>query len=179
MFALLAVVGAINSQLCSAQESDEAKSGNSQQAQPFKIGSDTTFVPGPVSDDGTIDYAAAINQRKRAEIKREENAAVWIIRALDPNVPEFKCEPNLFEEVGMQRPPVHGDYLQPEYPKPAYLKQIPADIFTDKPLLYQHIDEGYQLYSVGPNRKDDTGRTHLWPDPGDDPAIRMVLASTD
>ena len=54
----------------------------------------------------------------RAEIKREENAAVWIIRALGPNVPEFKCDPNLFEEFGMQRPPVHGDYLQPEHPKP-------------------------------------------------------------
>ncbi len=179
MFALLAVVGATNSQLCRAQESDEAKSGNSQQAQPFKIGSDTTFVPGPVSNDGTIGYAAAINQRVRAKTKCEENAAVCIIRALGPNVPEFKCEPNLLEEFGMQRPPVHSDYLQPEHPKPAYLKQIPTDIFTDKPLLYQHIDEGCQLYTVGPNRKDDTGRTHLWHDLGDDPAIRMVLASTD
>jgi hypothetical protein len=118
VFALLAAVGVANSQLCSAQESDEAKSGNNQQAQPFKIGSDTTFVLGPVSDDGTIDYAAAINQRMRAEIKPEENAAVWIIRALGPNVPEYKYEPNLFQELGMQRPPVHGDYLQPEYPKP-------------------------------------------------------------
>ncbi len=68
---------------------------------------------------------------------------------------------------------------KPEHPKPAYLKQIPTDIFTNEPLLYQHIDEGYQLYSVGPNRKDDTGRTLLWPDPGDDLTIRMLLASTD
>ncbi|MDB4749608.1 hypothetical protein OAF83_01760 [Rubripirellula sp.] len=155
------------------------RAGIANKPNHLNIGSDTTFVPGPVSDDGTIDYAAAINQKMRAEIKREENAAVWIIRALGPNVPEFKCEPNLFEELGMQRPPVHGDYLQPEHPKPAYLKQIPTDIVTDKPLLYQRIDEGYLLYSVGPNRKDDTGRTHLSRNFGDDLTIRMVLPSTD
>lgn len=42
----------------------------------------------------------------------------WIIRALGPNVPEFKYQRNLFEELGMQQPPLRGNYLQPEYPNP-------------------------------------------------------------
>ena len=41
--------------------------------------------------------------------------------------------------------------------KPAYLPEIPRDPFTNKPLTYRLIGEGYLLYSVGPNLKDDAG----------------------
>lgn len=41
---------------------------------------------------------------------------------------------------------------------PAYFKQIPIDIFSDKPLKYHKQDNGYILYSVGPNQKDDGGK---------------------
>lgn len=40
---------------------------------------------------------------------------------------------------------------------PAYLKQIPLDIFADAPLKYHREGEGYLLYSVGPNQQDDGG----------------------
>jgi len=40
---------------------------------------------------------------------------------------------------------------------PAVLKAIPADPFTDKPLIYRRAGEGYVLYSVGPNMTDDGG----------------------
>ncbi len=42
--------------------------------------------------------------------------------------------------------------------KPKYLKEIPDDLFTEKPLRYKRTDKGYLLYSVGPNMKDDGGR---------------------
>ena len=50
-----------------------------------------------------------------------------------------------------------------EYPKtlaelsPAYLPEIPQDIFSSKPLIYRPTDSGYVLYSVGENMTDDGG----------------------
>ena len=41
--------------------------------------------------------------------------------------------------------------------RPAYLKAIPTDRFTGKPLIYSRTRRGYVLYSVGENLKDDGG----------------------
>lgn len=56
---------------------------------------------------------------------------------------------------------------------PKYLAKVPDDLFTGKPLVYRPDGDGYRLYSLGANGKDDEGR---WADddpPGDDPAVRM------
>ncbi len=42
--------------------------------------------------------------------------------------------------------------------KPHYLKKIPNDLFIEKPLHYKRTGEGYLLYSVGPDMKDDGGK---------------------
>jgi hypothetical protein len=58
---------------------------------------------------------------------------------------------------------------------PKYLPSVPNDIFSGKPLIYRPDKDGYLLYSVGGNGKDDGGR---WTDddpPGDDPRIRMPV----
>jgi hypothetical protein len=47
---------------------------------------------------------------------------------------------------------------------PKYLDMIPDDLFTGQPLTYHPIENGYLLYSLGPNGMDDDGRG-----PGDDP----------
>ncbi|MCG3179589.1 MAG: hypothetical protein BIFFINMI_01927 [Phycisphaerae bacterium] len=41
---------------------------------------------------------------------------------------------------------------------PGYLKEIPLDVFTDQPLVYNRTADGYLLYSVGPNMADDGGK---------------------
>jgi hypothetical protein len=40
---------------------------------------------------------------------------------------------------------------------PAYIDVLPKDPFTDGDLHYKSDGEGYLLYSVGPNGKDDGG----------------------
>lgn len=40
---------------------------------------------------------------------------------------------------------------------PDYLKSVPVDLFTDKPLIYRKTTDGYVLYSVGKNEVDDGG----------------------
>jgi hypothetical protein len=66
------------------------------------------------------------------------------------------------------------------YPKkldalaPRYLASIPPDFFNGKALIYRRSDNGYLLYSVGVNGKDDQGRGD--DEPGcDDLSVRMPL----
>lgn len=67
------------------------------------------------------------------------------------------------------------------YPKaltdlaPKYLDKVADDLFTGKPLVYQPADQGFLLYSLGPNGKDDEGRDRTDAPPGDDIAIRIPL----
>jgi hypothetical protein len=67
------------------------------------------------------------------------------------------------------------------YPKtldalaPKYLKQVPQDIFSGKPLIYRPSEKGFVLYSVGYNGKDDGGHDREDDPPGDDLVIRIPL----
>jgi len=55
------------------------------------------------------------------------------------------------------------------------LKALPIDPFSDKPLVYRRTEDGFILYSVGPNfeddggvvGKDEKGRVKMWADEGD------------
>ncbi len=39
-----------------------------------------------------------------------------------------------------------------------YLKQLPIDLWSDKPLIYKRTADGFMLYGVGSNFKDDGGQ---------------------
>jgi hypothetical protein len=73
----------------------------------------------------------------------------------------------------------HCDHKQ--YPKsldalaPKYLPKVPEDMFSGKPLVYRPTENGYLLYSVGMNGKDDGGRGYDDDPSGDDLVIRMPL----
>jgi hypothetical protein len=56
-----------------------------------------------------------------------------------------------------------------------YLKQMPMDSYSDRPLVYKKTENNFMLYSIGPNFVDDggepgrdrKGRVKLWMDEGD------------
>jgi hypothetical protein len=50
-----------------------------------------------------------------------------------------------------------------------YLRELPMDCFSDKPLLYKKTDDDFLLYSFGPNFTDDSGK----PAYDDDGRIQM------
>jgi hypothetical protein len=57
---------------------------------------------------------------------------------------------------------------------PKYLAQVPKDLFSGGALIYKPAPNGYLLYSVGMNGRDDGGQP--WDDPipqGDDIIVRM------
>jgi hypothetical protein len=59
---------------------------------------------------------------------------------------------------------------------PKYLPSVPNDLFNGKALIYRPADNGYLLYSVGINGKDDGGRGYGDDPPGDDLVVRLPLA---
>jgi hypothetical protein len=67
------------------------------------------------------------------------------------------------------------------YPKelaalaPKYLDKVPADLFSGKPLIYRPSENGYLLYSVGVNGRDEGGQGYEDQPQGDDLSIRMPL----
>ena len=44
---------------------------------------------------------------------------------------------------------------------PDYIAEIPQDLFTATDLRYERHDDGYLLYSLGPDGKDDGGKSHF------------------
>jgi RNA polymerase sigma factor (sigma-70 family) len=69
-----------------------------------------------------------------------------------------------------QRYPVKLDELTPEY-----LAEVPSDLFSGKALIYRASENGYLLYSVGVNGRDDGGHGPADTPAGDDPHVRMPL----
>jgi hypothetical protein len=70
----------------------------------------------------------------------------------------------------------HGRYPEKlDTLAPKYLATIPQDLFSGKALFYRPAANGYLLYSVGLNGKDDEGRGTEDNPPGDDLSVRMPL----
>jgi hypothetical protein len=58
---------------------------------------------------------------------------------------------------------------------PKYLAEVPSDLYSGKALIYRPSENGYLLYSVGVNGRDDGGRAAADTPPGDDVPVRMPL----
>ncbi len=70
----------------------------------------------------------------------------------------------------------HGSYpdsLKPLAPK--HIAEIPTDLFSGQTLKYAKTAEGYLLYSVGDNEKDEEGRSFDDDPRGDDLVVRMPV----
>jgi hypothetical protein len=58
---------------------------------------------------------------------------------------------------------------------PKYCKSIPQDPFAERPFRYRKTGDGYRLYSVGWNRRDDGGKGFNNEDESDDLLIEVPL----
>lgn len=58
---------------------------------------------------------------------------------------------------------------------PEFVASQPVDLFNGKPLNYRRLNDGFILYSIGVNGKDDQGRTYGDTPPGDDLIIQLPL----
>ncbi|MEK6261482.1 MAG: hypothetical protein AABP62_23025 [Planctomycetota bacterium] len=77
----------------------------------LEIGPETTFVNGPLTADGRIDYEAALHERFSQGITPDNNAAVLIDRAFGPAVISPPLRARYFERLGIEQLPERGDYV--------------------------------------------------------------------
>jgi hypothetical protein len=97
------------------------------------ISRETTYLVEPLRDDGYVDYFAAINQRSRQGVTRDNNAAVPLWQALGPAeilgcYGDEDCD-GFFQELGVPRPPEDGDYFISLW---EYASQIEGDPPLDR-----------------------------------------------
>jgi len=60
---------------------------NAAQTPPFTVSKETTAVTGPLLDDGSVDYVAALNQRYGQGVTPENNGFVVWLRVMGSRVP--------------------------------------------------------------------------------------------
>ncbi|MDB5385866.1 MAG: hypothetical protein JWM11_1512, partial [Planctomycetaceae bacterium] len=68
------------------------------------IGSDTTFVLGPVLPDGSVDFKAALNDRYSLGVKPEENAVVILDAAFRPEFDSPEARLRYYKYLGVPEP---------------------------------------------------------------------------
>jgi hypothetical protein len=77
----------------------------------FTVSPETTYVTGPLDNDGYVDYVTALNERMRGNIKPEENANVLLWQALGPHPEDKTWSEEYFVWLGAPRPPENGEYF--------------------------------------------------------------------
>jgi hypothetical protein len=77
------------------------------------IGRETTYLDGPVTQDGAIDYVAAVNQRESAGVTPENNAVVLLVQAYGPGLLGDGIRDRYLELLGGS-PPAGGERFQNE-----------------------------------------------------------------
>jgi len=102
------------------------------------ISKKTTRVTGPLTRDGYVDYAGAINERTGKGVTPANNANVLFWRAVGPHPSRATMEPRYFELMGMQAPAERGRYFRG---LDEYLQQALPDTPERKPLINQVNEE--------------------------------------
>jgi hypothetical protein len=77
------------------------------------VSRETTFITGPLREDGTVDYVAALNQRCSQGVTPENNAVVLLLQAVGPAEIDSKVRERFFKMLGIAPLPEKGAYLEP------------------------------------------------------------------
>jgi hypothetical protein len=70
-----------------------------------------TYITGPLRDDGSVDYVAALDERCREGVNAENNASVLLWQALGPLPLPHDRRDAFFQSLGIAAPPEQGDYF--------------------------------------------------------------------
>ncbi|MGA2032993.1 MAG: alpha/beta hydrolase [Thermoguttaceae bacterium] len=70
----------------------------------------TTYITGPLRKDGYVDYVAALNERFRAGVTPENNAALPFLKAMWPGGIDPKYRDEYCKMLGIKPLPEKGDY---------------------------------------------------------------------
>jgi hypothetical protein len=124
--------------------SDPATAPSTRPAPRLTIGRDTTRITGPLRPDGTLDYLAALNVAAGQGVTPENNAAVLLVRVLDPGKRPNAVEHRRAECKALGVPVPPGPFLvRPKRPEAAEVEGAPeaADELNNARLAPWRADE--------------------------------------
>jgi len=78
--------------------------------QKIRISKETTRLTGPLTADGEVDFIAAVDQRMRAGVTPENNAAVLFWQAIGPQAIDVSVRAEFLKRLGIELP-AEGAYL--------------------------------------------------------------------
>ena len=81
---------------------------------PIKVGKDTTRITGPLREDGTVDFAAAINEQYSKGVTKDNNAAVVFLQVMDTSKLDKEWLSAVLKNLGVG-PNLPGPFLVTEY----------------------------------------------------------------
>lgn len=136
----------------SSAEGSSAKRPKSK----ITISKETTYVTGPLRDDGSVDFVAALNQHCSNGVTPENNAVVPFWRAVGPKGIDKRIRKPYFELLGIPELPEKGNYFasMDEF-LPSYKGPKPPE--EDKPeggTLEGMAEQQLELSQKGPWSKD-------------------------
>ncbi|MFW6062217.1 MAG: hypothetical protein ACOC93_05355, partial [Planctomycetota bacterium] len=76
----------------------------------FTISEETTYLIEPLTDDGRVDYLAAVDRRISRGVTPENNAAIPLLRATGPDfAPDSELAQNVYPKLGIDPLPQEAD----------------------------------------------------------------------
>ncbi len=85
---------------------------NTERSKPkIVISRETTYVTGPLREDGYVDYVAALNQHFSEGVTAENNAAIPLWQAVGPKGVDTRIRKRYFDLLGIAELPENGEYL--------------------------------------------------------------------
>lgn len=133
----------------------------------LQIRQETTFFTEPLRADGTVDYAAAINERASRDILPDQNACVVLQQALGPSK---DIPASYYEQLGMSAVPDTG----------IYLKDIQQKDLVSEGLTPPEVDVVFEKYGQllrQPWQRAEFSRFGNWLDDNEKPLERVHEAS--
>jgi len=100
----------------------------------------TTYLTGPVNEDGTVNYVAAINEIYSKGVTRENNAAILLLKAVGPEMIDATVRGKVLEALGVDLPADGGYFMDlGDYVK-ATMVRVPRSDLDEAPLSEPDIE---------------------------------------
>lgn len=130
-------------------------SANDAERIPLKIGKDTTYFTGPLTEDGVIDYVAALNKSYGKDVKRDDNAFVLLAQLLLKQTPDWE------EGTAIYRDRIHESLgIDPDVTMPSLMTRwtYAAEAGLEDVAFEAMVDEALE----GPWTEKELPHVHEW-----------------
>ena len=124
------------------------------------VSKETTYVTGPLTPDGSVDFVAALNEMLGKGVTPESNAMVPLTRAFGPKEIDLTIRAECFKRLGIEELPEQGDYLVSPYD--IINKHAPPDPSDLEGKKQQRLFDEMDIVMLRPWKREEFPVFHEW-----------------